>query len=317
MSALSAVQQRTKPDTEIDSDSFKPLVIPVEILELADRKVSSFQKWTGRNLDEYGSLGRLLMLRREALAADLECRWKLSDFLWKETLAQLRRLAQAPKVWEVAAGLVHESLTQGKVEPDALKSAFIDQLFIETHLALQKAAVAAWTDKPSPGSREFVYTEFLRQDLNLANATRERQARILVPLVDRWIEANAEAKKWDDAISIIKDMLARVPQERQYRETLMVMEHHKTIGSLTAGRPLTSEDAKRLKQGIAQLEKLRSRYTEVPLVYILIAGQRHLRRLPWRITVSCPRRWSSHKKAWTLLLVTRKHKPRTTGWPRT
>jgi hypothetical protein len=248
--------------------------VPAQVVELANRQITSFQKWTGRGLDECGRLGRLLLFRNLALAADLQCKWNRSDFFWLESHRQLRTLLRDPKVWMAAATLAGSDA----IQPDVLKAAVVEELFVKTYHRLSRVAATFYPEKPPPDSREFAYARYLRDVFDSAEIDAQRQAELLVPLADRWIEAESQAKKWKAAIAIARDMIARVPQERKYPEQLMLLEYQSTRDGLTQG-PLKPRDAEKLKAGIERIEQLRRQYTSIPLAFTLIGRLRHLRAI--------------------------------------
>jgi len=248
--------------------------VPAKVIALENRELTSIGKWTGRGLEECERLARLLQFRRQGLDADLQNRWARSDFFWRECNRQLRVLAGDAKVWTAAAALAG-------VEADgagALRDAVVDQLFIRTHLALQAAAAKFSGEKPGPNEREFAYTGHLRDLCSAAGVSAEGQAKLLVPLIDRWIEAQSEAKKWPNAIEITRDTIRRVPQERKYPEKLIWLEFLSTKDSLTQG-PLKPKDGRKLKTGIQQMEQLRVQYSWIPVAFTLIGTLRHLRAI--------------------------------------
>lgn len=250
-------------------------ILPVpQILHLAERPLTPFQQWTGRNLDDLGHIGRLLLFRRMALESDLRSRWARSDFFWMEAHRQLAALSRDAGVWK----RLTES-TGVAIEPEALKSGIVEELFIETHLSLYRGARQLAGDKPAAGSREFAYCGHLRDVFDAATTDPHRQAAILVTLADRWIAAESEASHWDAAIAIARDVVSRVPFEREYAARWMALVYHQTMAALTKGGPLKPRDARTLKQGIDALEGLRAKFSWATGVFALIGHLRHFRAI--------------------------------------
>jgi len=251
--------------------------VPTAVIDLASRKVTALQRWTGLGLDDCGRLGRLLLFRSLALEADLQCRWNRSDFFWIESHRQLRAVLHDANVWTAAVDVVAMQADAQRIAPDTLRDAVVDELFVNTYLGLIRAARESWPAKPD--SREFVYTRYVRDIFDIVGAGAERQADVLLPHVDHWIGAESEAKEWKSAIRIVRDMIARLPQERKYPEQLMLLEYQSTLDSLTQNSPLTSRDAKTLRAGIDRIECLRAQYTWIPAAFTLIGRLRHLRAI--------------------------------------
>ncbi len=244
------------------------------VMALADREMTLIQKWTGQGLDECGRLGRLLLFRNLALQADLQCKWDRSDFFWLESHRQLRALLRDPKVWIGAAQFAGMDTNRS----GALRDAVVDELFVRTHLALYRAATRLSPEKPGPDEREFAYVRYLRGVFDAAGTEASRQAEFLVPLADRWIDVESEAKHWTRAIAITRDMIGRLPQELRYPEKLILLEFQSARDGLTDG-PLKPRDARKLKAGIERIEQLRVQYPWIPLAFTLVGRLRHLRAI--------------------------------------
>lgn len=246
------------------------------ILALAQRRFSLLERLRGWGLDPAGKVGRMLWLRQQAVAAELDAQTHRANFFWREAHTQLRRLTAQPEIW--SAVLATQPTVSAGIAPEELPVALAREVFLETHQALWRG-LAQTLDVPPARHRSYAHLDYLREMIELAGLTQAQQRAALVLPTLKQIGAEQEVLHWKRAEKLSTDLLRRFPDlgscQTQYANLIFVK-------AITRLKPEKSEakvlrNAKGLLRAIKRLKELRRDYPH-NLVILELIGQLHYLR---------------------------------------
>jgi hypothetical protein len=238
------------------------------LLHFVDRRFTFAQRVLGWNLDPETRLGRVLLRRRQAFEAERAGAFRMADFLWVEAHRALKTAAADPAVWRHALDI---SAFSPAVTPGILRTRFIQELFIDLHLAIFDSRRAA-AGSPDPGDRAFVHCTYVERLVDLAGFDASRSATILRPMFDAWLAACRDAGKWKQAIRICTRLATRFAPDTTYLDETAVCVLRMTTDRLT--RPpgsFTGRDARYLRVGIRAVERVYDSHGATSLILAVLA----------------------------------------------
>jgi hypothetical protein len=218
-------------------------------------------------------VGRMLLLHRLAFEAEQAGRWRRADFFWRETHNGFRRLWLLPKIWARAATAL------GETEPSdgtTLRDRIGRELLIDTHEAFVNGRLAAATPVRS-GDRLFVHVGYLRDLLNLTEASPEERLKFLLPAIEAEIQARETEKSWDAAAVLAQELVELDYSDMSAQERLAWIYFRRTVEDAPKGQEL--EHARKVNRSIEDLERLRRTGVDRSLYFDLIGRLYHLRAI--------------------------------------
>jgi hypothetical protein len=253
------------PLYEVETDG-TPLPPPQRvarwIVQLGNRPLTFWQRYLSWKLEAAAQVGRMLHFHRLALAAELEGLPVRADFFWNELHSALRALWKSPAVWDGALETAaRESGAAADCGQIALKCCLVNELFIETHLALFHGHLK---DIASPSSRHraFVHLDWIEQYLPFAELSEEKLRNLLGPLRERHIKAFVEAGQWTAALDLVRRLLQRFPEDFHFQGLVAELEFSRTMTDLkeSESRSEVVLDLQPFKTGIARMEAILQAY---------------------------------------------------------
>jgi hypothetical protein len=249
------------------------------LLELCRRHFNPLQCWRGIALDPVGRVGRLFLIHRLALEAELAGRLRAADFFWRETQRQVAALAKERKFWvEVLARVTEESDAPLRCEPERLSRLVTREIILDTHRAFIRGYVEQ-SPQPQANSRVFVHLGYMRACVKYAGLDAEAQREILGPPTLLEISASERARQWRRAQNLAADLLRRFPEETSYQNALAATYLSHARATLTNGNSPSKyiKDAASLARFMYRLKKLRLDYPHNLFIFDCIAEVSYLR----------------------------------------
>jgi hypothetical protein len=265
----------TAEPTDLTSDQRRAR----DLLRLADKDFTRWERLWGWKLDTAGKVGRLLLLHRTALAAELKGLWRRADFFWHHAHTVLRTLSREAGVWEgiVAAGAGEIDQTVMD-DPERLRSHLVDEIFIDTHCALYNGRVRG-PEKLTSDDRAFVHARYIAQIIDLSSVRGDERLSMLDGPMRMQIDLCEADKKWEQAIRVCTDMLGLFPDLWDYQSMLAGLSFSDTVSKLNKGTTSRKNlaDAAVLDKGIRLLKKKREQYVYNVAFFEMLGHLYHLR----------------------------------------
>jgi hypothetical protein len=228
---------------------------------------------SGWKLDPVQRVGRMLLLHRLAFEAEQAGKWRRADFFWRETHSGFRRLWLSPQIWARAAAAVGET---GPSDGTTLRDRITRELLIDTHRAFVNGRLAAATSVKS-GDRLFLHVGYIRDLLNLTEASPTERLKFLLPAIEAEIQALEIEKSWDAAAALAAELVELNHDDTRAQERLAWIYFRRAIEDAPKGREL--KHALRVNRSIEDLERLRRTGVDRSLYFDLIGRLHHLRAI--------------------------------------
>jgi len=220
----------------------------------------------------------LLWLFAAAVRAELAGLWQRADFFFDEAAAEFGRLNRDASAWVPVAGALEEPAAELAKHPEKLRERLVDEHFIDTHIGLFNG-YAADQETLDAGNRAFTHLARLQALLPVSSfSPAQRHALLQLPL-ERLAAAHESARQWDGALEAIEKLVALAPEQVRHQDRLIDLVFAKALMNIKASdnETVNRQHADMLQRGIAELEKLRSRFVDNAKVYENLAVLRHLR----------------------------------------
>lgn len=238
------------------------------VLELATRKFTPWQLWTGHGLDAPGQLGRLLWLHRSVLDDELNGRWKRADFYWRAIFKILSYMQKQGGVWERLNEQFGFDSSQGPNDFDGLRYRVISELLIDTCCALFNGGLHN-SETIVSNDRAFAYAAHIQALLPLTGCGETERWFIAEPLADILVKAHRELGRFRQAIKICEDMAHDFPTRWKFQDLVAELETQRVLNEMhdECDDRTSLKDAGRLRNAIDALDRLRRTYPYSPITY--------------------------------------------------
>lgn len=262
----------------------------VKIVDLVNKKYNLKQQLFGWDLDAIGKIGRLLLLHKQAVAAEVEGQWRQANLFWKKFYHVLRSIYHEESLWEeLKTFAFHDSGD----DPGTLRQCMMEEVFIDMHCAFYNGGIKK-DDELSLKDRTFFHADYLEKLIDFSRISPENFRSLFDSLSTLRIKLYQREKLGEVVIWVIKFFLARFPDSQKYQNKLALTIHSNIIEKLKGGKGIYKNsadadlikkatelfkngvDADLIKGGIKDLEKLRKKYPENIVFYKLIGELRHL-----------------------------------------
>lgn len=249
------------------------------LLALGRRRFNPLQRWRGLRLEPVGRAGRLFLLHRLALEAELAGRLKAADFFWRETQRQMAALAKDREFWPgVLARVAEAPDALIRAEPERLSQLIAREIILDTHRAFMDGYLEQ-SPQPQADSRAFVHLDYVRAYVEYAGFDTEAAREILGPPTLVEISISERAGQWLRAERLAADLLRRFPEETSCQNALAATYLAHARATLHSGDTPSknAKDAFALARFIYRLKKLRLDYPHNLFIFECIAELYHLR----------------------------------------
>lgn len=245
-----------------------------KILALANRDYSIWEHLLGWKLDSPGKIGRLMLLHKKAMLAELEKQWKQADFFWEEFYKMLEPLYNITALWDDFNAFVGGKQVNNCVQ---IRQCIFEEIFIDTHCAFYNGAIQQ-VEMLTPKDRAFVHIDYLEKLMNISNISRDKYKSIFGPLAEMQIKMYQEREDWYRAIEVNLALLERFPDLVEYKRNLALLYQAKIMDELLNGESESDNlhDAGILEKGIKDLEKLRKEFPYNLVFHEVLANLCHL-----------------------------------------
>ena len=247
------------------------------ILSLANKDYTRFQRLWGQKLDTSGKIGRLLLLHKTAMLAELEKQWTQADFYWERFFHTLKSLYPDTELWKK---FTDDLPGEADVNPEQLRQRIFEEIFIDTQCAFYNGRIQQ-SDKITSSDRAFDHIRYIKSFLNLAGISEQKNVALYGPMVEMQMKVFQDEKKWEKALQLNTDLLANFPEIREFQNNLALLLHSKIIAELSNGESKAQNlsDANKLESAIQDLEKHRKKYRYHTMFYEVIGDLHHLRAI--------------------------------------
>ncbi|NEO44390.1 MAG: hypothetical protein F6K55_09740 [Moorea sp. SIO4A3] len=251
------------------------------LLALANKKFTRWERLVGWKLDGLGQIGRLLLQHRLAIEAELAAQWQRADFLWNQVQIEIKTLLTKDDVWQ---SLVSAIADQPGVEvmnhPIKLRQRLVHELLIDTHSAFYNG-LTKQPENLSLKDRAFVHIDYIQELLELSALSGDDLLKVLALPWKKRIALYIEEQKWQQAIDLCSNRLKYFPDSIDYQNELAEVHFSATLAKLGKGKSEAQQlkDAKRLQDGINHLEKLSKDYPYNLRIFELLGHLHHLRAI--------------------------------------
>lgn len=238
------------------------------ILEFAGRRFTKWQWWTGRGLDAFGQLGRLLRLHRLILDDELDGRWKRADFYWSRIVHSLHYMQKQEGIWTQLDASSGFEPDQTENFADGLRYRVITELLIDTNCALFNGRLKL-SETLQPLDRAFIYAARIWELLPISGLGKDERWDMADPLADILIDTLQENSNDQQAIEICKNLANQFPDKWKHQDIIVNYEIQNVISKIQNEEDISTNllDARRLKKTIDTLDQLRRTYQHNPNIY--------------------------------------------------
>jgi hypothetical protein len=245
-----------------------------KIVGLANKKYTFGQQLFGWNLDAPGKIGRLLLLHKKAVEAEVEGQWRQADFFWEKFYNVLISIYHDESIWEELNTFAFHDIGD---DPGYLRQCMMEEVFIDTHCAFYNSRIKK-DDELNPKDRVFFHAHYLETLINIAGISPRNFPSLFDPISTARIKVYKREGNWDQAIRIINDFLDHFPDSQKFQSNLALAIHGKIIEELNGGNGIdeNSADADSIKRGIEYLEKYREKYSDNIVFYDVMGKLWHL-----------------------------------------
>ncbi len=260
--------------TDKDTDLKPKQESAVKIVELANKKYTLRQQLFGWNLDATGKIGRLLLMHKKAVAAEVEGQWRQADFFWEKFYNVLISIYHKESLWEE---LNTFAFPDTRNDPGDLRQCMVEEVFIDMHCAFYNNRIKK--DKElNPKDRAFFHASYLEKLIDISGISTENFQSLFDSLSTKRIKAYQKEKDWNQAIWVIIDFLERYPDSQKFQSNLALAIHRKIIEVLMGGKGKYENiaDANSIIRGIEDLEKFQKKYPENIVFYEVMGELWHL-----------------------------------------
>ncbi len=250
------------------------------LLALAKRDFSRWERFFGWNLDPQGQVGCLCLHHRMALEAELSGCWRRAHLLWDYVYTELKNLQRHEAVWEGLTAVTKQPGVTVLGEPVALRQRLVDEVFIDTHCAFYNGRMQLG-EPLAPDDRAFAHLRYIENLLEFSTLSLNDQLALLGPAKDNQIKLYEESQQWEQAIQVSAGMASRFPDGERYQNKLAELIFSKTLAELTNGESEQENlaDSKRLERGVQRLEKFRFDYPYNVTVFELLGYLHYLQAI--------------------------------------
>lgn len=232
------------------------------LLSLANKEFSPTERFLGLRLDSLGQIGRLLLLHKHALEAELAGKWQRADYFWDMVQEQIAHLANKSDTWQVAAeSMANQAEMTVLTDPTELHQRLVAEIFIDTHCAfynshLQDAESLTWE------SRAFAHLDYIRGLIEFSALSADDLLTVLAPALEKWITLYEEAKQWEQGLRVCTDLHEHFPDVETYQNRLAMLLLASTLSKLKQGKSPKAnlKDAEILEQRIGHLVIIHHKY---------------------------------------------------------
>jgi tetratricopeptide (TPR) repeat protein len=266
--------------TEEPGDLTPDQQVARNLLALAKKDLSRWERYLGWKLDPRGQIGRLCQHHRMALEAELSGCERRAHLLWGFVHTQLKKLLKDKAVWEGLAAVTKQPEVKVSADPVALRQRLVDEIFIDTHCALYNGRIQP--EEPlSLGNRAFVHLAYIENLLEFSALSLNDQLTLLAPAKDTQIRLYEELEQWERAIQVSAGVARKFPDWEPYQNRLASLVFSETLGNLTNGESEQKNlaDAKKLEQGIQRLEEFRRDYPYNIIIFDVLAYLHYLQAI--------------------------------------
>ena len=136
----------------------------LKILALANKKYTAWERLFGWKLDNPGKIGRLLLLHKNAVAAEKEKQLRQADFFWQKFYETLESMYHEESIWQELAKFTFDDAED---DPLVLRQTLIEEVFLDTHCAFYNGRIMEGKAL-SPVDRAFFHTNYIKKLVELA-----------------------------------------------------------------------------------------------------------------------------------------------------
>jgi hypothetical protein len=262
------------------SESCADRQLGLALLKLSRGHFSPLQRWMGITLDSLGRAGRLFLIHRLALEAELEGRLRAADFFWRETHSQVAKLGKEPEFWiKVLDHITAAPDAPLRREPERLSRLVTQEIVLDTHRAFMLGYLEQSTQSPQADSRVFVHLGYMRSCAEYTGLDAEAWRKVLGPPTLLEISASESAGQLRRAEELAADLQRRSPAESSYQNALASAYVSHARATLKDGNSASKhlKDAATLARFIYRLKKLRLDYPHNIFIFDCIAELCRLR----------------------------------------
>ena len=270
------------PDLYLDSDSTvsKNERGATLLLRFSHRRFSWAQRLLGLGLDPQGRAHRVLMLHRHAFEAEIAGRTARADFFWRELHRYVKRCWEDTTVWATITSVASTRAAVSVPDPLEIRQRVVNEIFIDTHCAFYNGRVND-TQKLELTDRAFVHADYIATLADLAGISIDARCSLLIPPAKLRIDSYKTANRWEEAIRVCDDLLARFPQAQDLQDELVELYVAAALADFRNGQSEEDNmsDAGRIETAIGYLEGLRNRCPFNPKIYVMLAQCYHIRAI--------------------------------------
>jgi proteasome lid subunit RPN8/RPN11 len=234
------------------------------ILKLHNQKLSFRQRYRGQRLHAVEKLGRLLLLHKMAMSAELEYQWERADIFWREMYDQFKVVYKQNKVWQtVVENLATIHGVKKLNDPEQLRQILMNEIFMDAHCGFYNDRIRQ-IQKLRSDDRAFVHYLFLQELVKLSELSAHKQVAILSPPTKAYVRLLEAKKRRKQAIRLCSQVLLQNPGDTDLQNRLAELHFADTIRKVKkrSSKPKNWRNAKTLSKGIQVMTALHKSYPE-------------------------------------------------------
>jgi hypothetical protein len=248
------------------------------VLALARGAFTRFARVAAVRLSPVRRLGRLLLVHRLALDAEVRQMPRRADFFWREAIRQLEALWRDDRAWSavIASHAIQPAAAGTAMTADRLQTALLRELFADTHWAFYQTHHGADAD---PDNRGFVHLDYLLQLVTRTSALDAARMDALAHAMRGFAGTCLQHRRGQRAEQAAAVLIERFGDGEEHQNLLATAICRRAIDELKHGddEAAAKHNAEAMKAVAKRLETLRDRFGTNALLFDLLAGI-HFRR---------------------------------------
>ena len=229
-------------------------------------------------------VGAILVAHRRGLGAEAAGRWRRADFFWQRTRDAVRRVAGNRAAWAAVAKAVGAPGAKVLDDADRLRQRVVDEVLIDTHLALYNGYRTAADGKGGKGAaglggragldRALAHVRYAAALVPYSSWPAAEAAAVLgMPLLES-AESHEQAGRWAEAEAAAEEALALHPSNVAAQDRVVRIRFRAALAGLgnSTAEHVNRAEAVALGSHLDKLDRFRRRFPDNRDVYDALAN---------------------------------------------